>query len=159
MTLRYIQPADDPVIYTIIRTALTEYGGDIPGTAWSDPQLKSLSEWYAQPRRAYWVVEHQGVVVGGGGVGPLQGEAANVGELQKMYLAKEARGQGFGKRLIERILEEARLMGYDYCYLETLPAMTLATHLYEASGFRRLDAPMGNTGHHECGLCYGKDLV
>lgn len=159
MTIRPIQPTDDVTLFAIIRTVLKEYGADIPGTAWSDPHLTALSGWYGQPRSGYWVVEHLGVVIGGCGVGPLIGGEKNTCELQKMYLMPEARGKGFGVALIEHVFKEAQGMGYDYCYLETLPAMTSATRLYEKNGFQRLNAPMGNTGHHECGLCYGRTIT
>jgi putative acetyltransferase len=40
--------------------------------------------------------------------------------------------------------------GYKTCYLETIRAMTTARALYQKYGFKKLDAPMGNTGHFGC---------
>ena len=44
------------------------------------------------------------------------------------------------------------------CYLETLRGMDAAMRLYERSGFRRIDGPMGATGHGGCNAFYLLDL-
>ena len=51
---------------------------------------------------AYFVVELDGRVVGGAGIGPLAEGPAGTCELRKMYFLGEARGQGQGQRDDER---------------------------------------------------------
>jgi putative acetyltransferase len=159
LCIRTVSADDDAILYTIIRQALQEYGADVPGTAWSDPHLKSMSSWYSGAGIGYWVVEHQGEVVGGCGIAPLAGGKPEQCELQKMYLSPTARGLGLGKGLALAALKHAQEMGYQFCYLETLPNMHLAIGLYERLGFVRLDLPLGNTGHHHCDVCYGLELA
>jgi len=43
---------------------------------------------------------------------------------------------GVGKALIARLVEEARIAGYDELVLDTLPSMQAAQRLYEQCGFR-----------------------
>lgn len=156
-TIREIQPRDDAAVEAIIRTCLLEFGGNRPGTAWFDPGLAHFSRVYTGEARRYWVAEDEtGRVVGGVGIGELDGEA-DVCELQKMYCLKEARGTGAANQLIEAALAFARGR-YKSCYLETFGNMTAAQKFYEKHGFRRLDAPIGNTGHFGCDVMYLKDL-
>ena len=97
-------------------------------------------------------------LVGGAGIGPLEGAPKTICELKKMYLLNEARGKGLGQRLLDNCLEAARKAHYKSCYLETLTHMTHARQLYERNGFRPLNGPIGNTGHFGCDNWYEKSL-
>ena len=69
--IRQITPADDSKIADIIRKNLKAYHLDIPGTAYYDPELEHLSEYYnAVPdKRAYFVAEDDtGRIIGGVGI-------------------------------------------------------------------------------------------
>ncbi|GAM72033.1 histone acetyltransferase HPA2 [Vibrio sp. JCM 19236] len=50
-----------------------------------------------------------------------------------MFLLKESRGLGLGKKLSEMCLEFAKEQGFTQCYLDTLSNMTSAVRLYENS--------------------------
>ena len=155
--VRPIEPGDDAAVEGVIRACLVEFGANHAGTAWEDPDLGRFSEVYAAPGRRYWVgVDASGRVVGGAGIGPLAGEP-DVCELQKMYCLPEARGTGLAHRLMERALEFAARQ-YGRCYLETLPNMVAAQRFYEKHGFRRVDKPLGRTGHTACDVLYLKAL-
>jgi putative acetyltransferase len=67
-----------------------------------------------------------------------------------MYFLHEARGRGLGLQLIQKCLEKATEFGYEKCYLETLPEMLAAQHLYQKVGFDYISAPLGGTGHVSC---------
>lgn len=153
-SIRPIRPDDDATLATIIRTVMPEFGATGSGFAITDPEVDWMSRAYAAPRHAYFVVERGGRVVGGGGVAPLVGGDAGICELRKMYFLREARGLGAGAALMARSLEAARSFGFTQCYLETLTGMETAMRLYERSGFRRIDAPMGATGHGGCDSFY-----
>jgi putative acetyltransferase len=75
-----------------------------------------------------------------------------------MYFLPEARGLGAGAAMMARCLDAARDFGFARCYLETLTGMDAAMRLYERSGFRRIDGPMGATGHGGCNTFYLLDL-
>ena len=156
--LRPIGADDDAAIAAIIRRVMPEFGAQGPGFALEDPEVDWMSRAYADPRSAYFVVERDGRVLGGGGIAPLAGGDGSVCELRKMYFLREARGGGLGERLLRHCLATADDFGYRTCYLETLGGMDAAIRLYEKLGFRRLARPMGATGHHGCDRYYALDL-
>ncbi|WP_240097996.1 GNAT family N-acetyltransferase [Thermomonas flagellata] len=158
-TIRPIQPADDAAIAAIIRTVMPEFGAVGSGFAIADPEVDWMSRAYAAPRHAYFVLERDGRVLGGAGVAPLAGGDPETCELRKMYFLPEARGLGAGTAMMERCLAAARGFGFARCYLETLTGMDAAMRLYERSGFRRIDAPLGATGHGGCNRFYLLELA
>ena len=153
-----ITQADDAQVAAIIRAVMPEFGASGCGFAINDPEVDWMSRAYAGPRSAYFVLQHDGRVLGGGGVAPLEGGDSDTCELRKMYFLPEARGLGAGAAMMERCLEAARTFGFRRCYLETLTGMDAAMRLYERSGFRRIDGPMGATGHGGCNTFYLRDL-
>jgi putative acetyltransferase len=157
-SIRPISAEDDSAIASIIRTVMPEFGAVGSGFAINDPEVDWMSRAYSQPRCAYFVLEQDGVVVGGAGVAPLTGGAADTCELRKMYFLPQARGRGAGAAMMQRCLQAARDVGFKQCYLETLGGMDAAMKLYERSGFRRIDAPMGDTGHGSCNTFYLRAL-
>ena len=72
VTLRPLAADDNPAIASVIRQVSAEYGLTADkGYTVADPNLDELYQLYSQPGAAYWVVEQDGQVVGGGGVAPL----------------------------------------------------------------------------------------
>lgn len=158
LVIRPIETRDDPRMAEIIRTVMPEFGASGSGFAIHDPEVDWMSRSYAQPRSAYFVVERDGVVEGGGGVAPLEGGDPGTCELRKMYFLPTLRGLGAGADVMRRSLDAAREFGFNRCYIETLTGMDAAMRLYEKNGFRRIDGPMGATGHGGCNTFYLMDL-
>lgn len=157
-TIRPIEARDDAAMAAIIRGVMPEFGACGSGFAINDPEVDWMHSAYSSPRAAYFVVEVDGEVVGGGGVAPLEGGDADTCELRKMYFLPRARGLGAGAKVMELSLGKAREFGFRRCYLETLTGMDAAMRLYERSGFRRIDAPLGATGHGGCDIWYLREL-
>ncbi|HET7162332.1 MAG TPA: GNAT family N-acetyltransferase [Rhodanobacteraceae bacterium] len=156
--IRPIEPSDDTAIAAIIRAVMPEFGADGEGFAIHDAEVDAMSTAYARPRSAYFVVEVEDKIVGGGGVAPLEHGESDVCELRKMYFLPEARGLGAGHAMIARCLDAARAFGFKRCYLETLTGMDAAQALYRKHGFTPLCAPMGGTGHHGCDRWFIREL-
>ena len=156
--IREIQPQDNQQIATVIRNVFITDNFPKTGTAFADKQLDFMFEAYDKPRATYFVVENEGKIIGGAGVSQLENSTENICELQKMYFLQEARGKGIGYQMILKCLEKATELGYEKCYLETLPEMLTAQHLYTKAGFEYLCEPMGNTGHTTCPVWMIKNL-
>ena len=60
----------------------------------------------------------------------------SVAEQKRMYVLPHARGHGVGRRLLERLLLDAKAAGYAVVRLETMSWMTDALALYRRFGFR-----------------------
>ena len=156
--IREIEPKDNLKIATVIRNVFEELNAPKVGTAYADPHLNTLFEVYQAENEIYFVVEKDEIILGGCGIGNLVEPEFKICELQKMYLAKEARGKGIAKELMQKCLTFAKQVGYDKCYIETLPFMKDAQKLYVKSGFTYIDGPMGATGHNACDVFMIKDL-
>ena len=156
-TIRPIAAADTAAIASIIRSVMPEFGADGPGFAIHDAEVGNMYEAYARAGCAYFIVEMDGTICGGGGIAPLDGEPG-VCELRKMYFLPHLRGRGAGDALIRVCLAAARALGYRKCYLETLAGMDAAQKLYAKHGFAPLCGPLGKTGHFGCNRFYLLDL-
>lgn len=158
-SLRPIRASDNAKVASIIRSVMPEFGASGPGFAIHDKEVDTMFEVYTQPRHAYFVVEYDGDVVGGGGVGPLWGGPDEICELRKMYFLPVARGKGQGEALLQRCITAAKELGFRTIYLETLNSMTAAMRLYEKLGFIRIPGPIGKTGHFGCDKFYTRSLA
>lgn len=156
-TIRPIRPDDGPAVAAIIRSVMPEFGASGPGFAINDAEVDTMPQAYAQPGTAYFVIELDGAVCGGGGVAPLPGEPG-VCELRKMYFLPQLRGLGAGRALMQCCLDAARALGYRAVYIETLTGMDAAQALYVKSGFRPIPGARGCTGHYSCDRYYWLDL-
>ncbi|MCI1636324.1 GNAT family N-acetyltransferase [Bifidobacterium sp.] len=166
MYIRNIEQRDDAAIKTIIRQSLAEFGLDVPGTAYFDPQLGNLSAFYAGVQGAYFVAcDDSGHVIGGAGYAPI-GDGQDISdnyhgiaELQKLYVSEESRGSGASYRLIEHIEHSAQQHGFTTLYLETHHALEAAMHVYERLGFQPIDGPLGDAQHTTMDRFYTKVIA
>ena len=156
--IRTITLKDNPQMAEVIRSVLLDFNVPKVGTAYADASLDCMFQTYQATGATYFVVEEDGVIIGGGGIAPLENYDGPVCELQKMYFLPVARGRGIGTQMIDRCLEFGKTMGYSHCYLETMSYMDAAQKLYRRYGFLTLDGPMGDTGHYSCGVHMLKEL-
>lgn len=157
--IRPIQPADNQALAHLIRSVFREFGIDRPGTVYTDPTTDALYEMFQTPRSGYWVAEQDGKILGGAGIFPTAELPEGYAELVKLYIWPEERGQGLGKQLLVKCFETANQMGFTHLYLESLPELARAVHLYERLGFTRLSKPLGNSGHYACNVWMEGDLA
>ncbi|TNV20007.1 GNAT family N-acetyltransferase [Buttiauxella sp. B2] len=159
IALRRITIHDNAAIAHVIREVSAEYGLTADkGYTVADPNLDELFQVYSQPGHAFWIVEFDGKVVGGGGVAPLTCSEPDICELQKMYFLPVVRGKGLAKHLALQAMDFARIEGFKRCYLETTAFLTEAIALYEHLGFEHISEPLGCTGHVDCEVRMIKSL-
>ncbi|KAA5824745.1 GNAT family N-acetyltransferase [Algibacter amylolyticus] len=158
IVIREIEPQDNAEIEAVIRSCFHEFDIPLEGTAYTDPETSKMFQSYQNDNDAYFVIECNGRVEGGGGVKPLSLSDTDTCEIQKMYFSKKVRGQGYGRALFEKCIEKAKALSYKTCYLESASQLKAAIHIYESYGFKHLEGALGNTGHYSCGVWMIKNL-
>jgi putative acetyltransferase len=145
--IRRLQQPDVHQLLDIISKVRREFGLASRVAALLEPSDYALLDVYRHRRSAYFVAVMDNHVLGGAGIFPLADEDWGTCELQRMYLRSQHRRGGTGQALLNACLEAARSFGFERCYAETVSEMSAAIAFYERNGFRRLAAPIGETGH------------
>ena len=78
------------------------------------------------------------------GIACLKYLTPGIGEIKRMNVRPASRKQELGRALINRLLEEARLIGYERVRLDSAVFMTEAHQLYRNAGFRKIEAYEGS---------------
>jgi putative acetyltransferase len=73
------------------------------------------------------------------GCGALHQWEPGVCEMKRLYLRPSFRGKGLGRVIAEKIIAEARNIGYERMRLDTIePIMRDAVEMYRKLGFREI---------------------
>ena len=100
-------------------------------------ELAGLPGPYAPPQGRLLLALQDGLALG---CVALRPQEEGVCEMKRLYVRPPFRGQGVARQLVDRLVHEARLTGYQRMRLDTLPGMRAAIRLYEALGFVRCPA-------------------
>jgi putative acetyltransferase len=133
---RVILSAEGPAALRLARTLFEEYAASLDvdlGFQGFDTELATLPGDYAPPsgRLLLGYEDHTPA-----GCVALRALEPGICEMKRLYVRPAYRGGGWGRRLAERVVAEARVAGYRRMRLDTLPSMTGARRLYQALGFR-----------------------
>ena len=101
-----------------------------------DKELASLPGDYTPPEGRLLIAMQNNQVAG---CVALRKFEDNICEMKRLYVKPEFRGMKIGKLLAERILEEAKSIGYKKMYLDTVPSMKEAIQLYKNLGFNEIN--------------------
>jgi putative acetyltransferase len=157
-TIRTVQLADNFDLAQVIRSCFHDFNAPTKGTVYEDPTTDDLFSLFKTEKSILFVAASKGIVLGCCGLYPTSGLEKNTVELVKFYLAKEFRDKGIGKKLFDTCLIEAKKLGFEYVYIESLPEFSAAVKLYESFGFHHLNKALGNSGHTGCNIWMFKDL-
>ena len=119
-----------------------------------DQELEGLPGEYALPEGRLLLAEYEGQLAG---CVALHKVEPGICEMKRLYLRPQFRGKGLGRTLAERLIAEARQMGYRRMRLDTVePVMKDAVAMYRVMGFREITPyrpnPMAGTLYMELDL-------
>lgn len=115
-----------------------------------DEEVKHLEQKYGFPDGRLYLAYLDGRPTGCIGLRKI--DEANC-EMKRLFVRPEFRGRKIGRVMIEKIIGEARQIGYRYMLLDTMPCLQSATRLYKDLGFYEI--PSYNNSPME-GLLYLK---
>lgn len=118
-----------------------------------DEELEHLEKKYGPPDGRLYLLYVDDKLAGCVGMRKLDKEKC---ELKRLYVKRGFRRQGLGDLLLERIMGDARRIGYKYMYLDTLPFLKAALVMYKRAGFYEIerynDSPLDTTIYMRCEL-------
>ena len=101
-----------------------------------DHELAGLPGDYGPPDGRLLLAEHEGQLAGCVALHKLE---SYVCEMKRLYLRPQFRGKGLGRALADRIIAEARQIGYRRMRLDTVePVMKDAVAMYRKLGFKEI---------------------
>ena len=111
-----------------------------------DNEVADLRSKYGEPDGRLWLAYADGRLAGCSALRRLN---ASDCEFKRLYVREDFRGLHLGRTLMEKIIADAKSIGYEYGYLDTLPFLQAACHMYEEMGFEVIpaynDSPLAET--------------
>lgn len=102
-----------------------------------DRELRHLDEKYGPPDGRLYLAYCDGALAGCVGLRRLDGQGC---EMKRLYVRPASRGKKLGALLVERIIADAREIGYAHMLLDTLPFLKSAIQMYKKFGFYEVDS-------------------
>jgi GNAT superfamily N-acetyltransferase len=118
-----------------------DYGIEFDVEAMLVSDLSDRDKFYP-PDGRFYLAQYKGDIAG---VGCLKKLEEGVGEVQRMYVPPSFRGKGVGRAILNRLIEDARSIGYRRLKLESLEFLEAAHSLYRSAGFHEIDPYADNS--------------
>ena len=107
-----------------------------------DKELAGLPGDYAPPEGRLLLAIFDGQTAGCVALHKIENDVC---EMKRLYVRPQFRGKGLGKALAERIIHEAREIGYKKLRLDTVePVMRAAVAMYRQLGFQEIEPYRAN---------------
>lgn len=97
-----------------------------------DEEIGHLQEKYGPPAGRLYLAFCGGEPAGCIGLRQLDAQSC---EMKRLYVRLRFRGKGIGGMLVQRIIGDAKEIGYRQMFLDTLPFLQSALKLYKGCGF------------------------
>ncbi len=141
--LKFTRPnttAEMDEVRQVFREYATLLGVDLCFQGFEE-ELKTLPGKYAPPQGALLIARAGSLIAGCVALRSLDQSTC---EMKRLFVRPQFKGQGIGRSLAERIILEAKRLGYQSMRLDTLDTLQAAIGLYESLGFKRTEPYYSN---------------
>ena len=111
-----------------------------------EDELRNLEAKYGRPEGRLYLALWDGEAAGCIALRKLDGQRC---EMKRLYVRPAFRGHKIGDALVDRVLQDAKAIGYRHMLLDTLPFLERAVHMYQKRGFYEIprynDSPVETT--------------
>jgi len=97
-----------------------------------DDELNNFPEKYKEPEGAFIIAKDGNAVIGCVGIRKLED---TICEMKRLFVNDRYKGLGIGRKLVEKIIEEAKTKNYKKMRLDTLSTMESALKMYYKNDF------------------------
>ena len=152
MDVRFVPAYDRP---EVVRELFSEYtemlvAGDPDFAAYLklqkyDDEVLHLEHKYGEPAGRLYLVYCGEEVAGCVGLKKLDETSC---EIKRLYVRARFRGHKLGEQMVERLMADAREIGYTCILLDTLPFLRTAIQMYLRMGFYEIPSYNGSPMEH-----------
>lgn len=111
--------------FSVLRQTIRDY---------AEKSVEELAS-YKPPDGIFYVLQINDKIIGMGAIRKL---GDNTGEVKRMYIRQEFRGNGYGKALLKQLLNMGAKFGCSRILLDTGLFMSAAQNVYRSAGFREI---------------------
>ncbi len=102
-----------------------------------DEEISHLESKYGMPDGRLYLIHCDRKLAGCIGLRKIDNQSC---EMKRLYVRPEFRGKKLGNILVEKIIADAREIGYSYMLLDTLPFLQSAICMYKKFGFYEIES-------------------
>ena len=106
-----------------------------------EEEINHLDEKYGMPSGRLYLAYYNEEAAGCIGLKNIDGKNC---EMKRFYVRPQFRRKNIGKLLVQKIIADAKEIGYSYMLLDTLPFLENAIHIYEKFGFYTIECYNNN---------------
>lgn len=111
-----------------------------------EDEIRNLEAKYGRPEGRLYLALWEGKAAGCIALRKLDDGCC---EMKRLYVRPAFRGNKIGEALVDRIIQDAKAIGYRHMLLDTLPFLESAIHMYRKRGFYEIpcynDSPVETT--------------
>ncbi|MEX0686414.1 MAG: GNAT family N-acetyltransferase [Balneolales bacterium] len=144
LIIRIAVAKDIPLLINVIEDVFDEFGFIFDANE-ELPDFIGFNKYYGNSDRKLFVVEHENKLAGCGALNISNNQC----EIRRVYVARKFRGQGFGKNIVNHLINQAKATDAIKLSLWTDTRFTVAHKLYDSLGFIRFEKvrPLQDVNH------------